>query len=229
MRADASVRCVIGSAAVAVAGAGVEARGKDRAQSSDPRHGPADRDPHCAGDDRPARVDRGQAGQHVRKGDLLAVLDNPELAASVGEAEAAAASAKAERDHVYSGVRAEEVAIANQAVRTAEANLVLAQQQHDRAAALTGKNFASRQQLDESTASLAKAQADLDLKRAQAAEASAGPTAEERALADAGGAGRSHGRRLQAKLDKTRLLPRRTAPSASASPSRARSSDPASR
>src|SRR5689334_18655248 len=42
------------------------------------------------------------AGQHVKKGELLAVLDNPELTAALGEAKAAAASAKAERDHVYS-------------------------------------------------------------------------------------------------------------------------------
>jgi HlyD family secretion protein len=47
------------------------------------------------------------SGQHVHKGDALAVLDNPELAASVGEAKAAAASARADRDRVYSGVRAE--------------------------------------------------------------------------------------------------------------------------
>lgn len=145
-------------------------------------------------------------GQHVHKGDLLAILDNPELTAAVGEAKAAAASAKAERDRVYSGVRAEEVAIATQAVQTAEANLRLAQQQFDRASALAGKVFASKQTLDESTASLAKAKADLDLKRAQAAEASAGPTAEERALADAQVAlAEATVAELQAQLDKTRL------------------------
>ena len=115
-------------------------------------------------------------GNHVHRGDLLAILDNPELAASVGEAKSAAASAKAERDRIYSGVRKEEVAIAAQAIQTAEANLVLAQQQYDRAVKLAGKDFASKQQLDESTASLAKAKADLELKRAQAAKASAGPT-----------------------------------------------------
>jgi HlyD family secretion protein len=145
--------------------------------------------------------------QHVRKGDLLAMLDNPELAAAVGEARAAAASAKAERDHVYSGVRAEDVAIAQQAVQTAQANLLLAQQQYDRLVALAGKNFASKQQLDESTASLAKAKADLDLKRAQAAKASAGPTAEERALADARVAlAEATVAELQARLDKTKLV-----------------------
>ena len=72
--------------------------------------------------------------------------------------------------------------------------------------ALAGKDFASKQQLDESTASLAKAKADLDLKRAQAAEASAGPTAEERALADAKVAlAEATVAELQAQLDKTVL------------------------
>ena len=145
-------------------------------------------------------------GQHVHRGDPLAVLDNPELTAAVGEAKAAAASAKAERDRIYSGVRAEEVASATQAVKTAEANLLLAQQQYDRASALAGKAFASKQTLDESRASREKAKADLDLKRAQVAEASAGPTVEERALADAqvalAGATVAE---LQAQLDKTRL------------------------
>ena len=145
-------------------------------------------------------------GQHVHKGDLLAVLDNPDLTAAVGEAKAAAASAKAERDRIYSGVRAEEVAIATQTVQTAQANLLLAQQQYDRASALAGKDFATKQALDESTASLAKAKADLDLKRSQAAEASAGPTAEERALADAQVAlAEATVATLQAQLDKTRL------------------------
>lgn len=146
------------------------------------------------------------AGQHVSKGELLAVLDNPELAAALGEAKAAAASARADRDRVYSGVRAEEVAIANQAVQTAEANLQLARQQQARAAALAAKNFASKQDLDELTAALAKTQADLDLKRAQAAKASAGPTVEERALADAQVMlAEATVAELQTRLDKTRI------------------------
>ena len=146
------------------------------------------------------------AGQPVRKGDLLAVLDNPELAASLGEAKAAARSAKAERDRVFSGVRAEEVAILDQAVSTAEANLLLAAQENARAVALAARDFTSKQKLDESNASLAKATADLDFKRAQLAAARAGPTAEERALADARVAlAEAIVADLQAKLDKTRL------------------------
>jgi HlyD family secretion protein len=148
-----------------------------------------------------------RVSQEVHKGDLLAVLDNPELAASLGEAKAAAISARAQRADVYSGVRAEEVAILDDSMRTAEANLLLAEQQNARAVALAARDFASRQELDESKASLAKAQADLDLKRAQHAAASAGPIAEERALSDARVAlAEATVANLQARLDKTRLV-----------------------
>ncbi len=148
-----------------------------------------------------------QAGQSVRKGDLLAVLSNPELAASLGEAEAAVRSAKAERDRIYVGLRAEEVAILVEAVDTAQANLLLAEQEQARTAALAVRDFASRQNLDASNASLAKARADLALKSAQLAAAKAGPTAEERALADARVAlAEATVADLAARLAKTRLV-----------------------
>jgi HlyD family secretion protein len=121
----------------------------------------------------------------VRAGDVLAALDSPELATALGEAKAAAASAKADRDHVYAGVRPEQVAMAEQSVKTAEANFLLSQQQNDRAASLVAKGSGSRKVLDAATAQLGKAQADLDLKHAQLTAASAGPTKEELALADA--------------------------------------------
>jgi len=146
-------------------------------------------------------------GQPVKKGELVAVLSNPELEAAIGEARAAAASARAERDKVYSGVRAEKLAIAAQAVNTAQANLLLAQQQQARADALSRGGYASKAQLDQATAVLDKAGADLDLKRAQHAEAFAGPTVEERALADAKVAlAEASVADLQAQFDKTRLV-----------------------
>lgn len=148
-----------------------------------------------------------KSGQPVRKGELLATLDNPELAASLGEARAARAAAKAERDRIYSGMRAEQVAILAQSVQTAEANLVLARQEIARTTALAARDFASRQQLDDRTAAFASSEADLDLKRAQHAAGSAGPTAEERSLADARVAlAEATVTDLQAKLDKTRLV-----------------------
>ncbi len=148
-----------------------------------------------------------KSGQPVHKGDLLATLDNPELAASLGEVRAARAAAKAERDRIYSGLRAEEVAILAQSVQTAEANLLLARQESDRAVALAARDFASRQQLDDRTAALASSVADLEAKRAQHAAATAGPTAGERALADARVAlAEATAADLQARLNKTRLI-----------------------
>jgi multidrug resistance efflux pump len=147
-----------------------------------------------------------KTGQQVHKGDLLATLDNPELAASLGEAKAALAAARADRANVYSGMREEEVAILHRAVETAEANVQLARQEITRTSALAARDFASRQELDERTAQLAKSEADLALKRAQHAAGSAGPTAEERALADAKVVlAEATVADLQAQLDKTRL------------------------
>ena len=147
------------------------------------------------------------AGQQVHKGDLLAVLSSPELTASVYEAGAAAGQARANRDNVFAGVRKEEIDIASDNVHTAEANLVLARQQYDRAAALASKSFMSKQQLDETTASLHTTEAALELARAIDARNKAGPTKEERESADASvllaEAARAD---LEAQLGKTKLL-----------------------
>ena len=145
-------------------------------------------------------------GQRVRQGDVLAVIDSPELTASVAEAQAAVASVRAERDRVLAGPRAEEIAIARQAVETAKANLLLSEQYAARIAALAARNVGSRAQLDESAAALAKAQADLALKTADWDAATAGPVAEERALLDAKLAlAQASLADLAARLDKTRL------------------------
>ena len=146
-------------------------------------------------------------GDHVRKGDVLAILSAPELAASLLEAKANAASARADRANVYAGVRKEEVDSAAQDVSIGEANLILAQKQYTRAATLAAQSFASKQQLDESTTSLGKAQASLDLARAVYAEDAAGPTKEERAIAEAKVVvGEATVADLEAKLAKTTLL-----------------------
>jgi HlyD family secretion protein len=124
------------------------------------------------------------ARQSVKKGDVLAVLSNPELEASVLEAKAAAHQTLADRNNVYAGVRREEQDIAGQNVRTAEANLILAHLQYDRAATLSAKNFVSKQQLDENAASLREAEASLEVAQSAKARDRAGPTREERIIAD---------------------------------------------
>jgi len=146
-------------------------------------------------------------GDRVRKGDVLAILSSPELAASLLEAKANAASAIADRANVYAGVRKEEVDSAAQDVSIGEANFVLAQKQYTRAATLAAQNFASKQQLDESTTALSKAQANLDLARAIHAKDVAGPTMQERVIADAKVVvGEATVADLEAKLAKTTLL-----------------------
>ena len=102
-------------------------------------------------------------GDQVRKGEVLAVLSSPELAASLLEAKASADSARADRANVIAGVRKEVVDSAAQDVSIGEANLVLAQKQYARSATLAAQSIASKQQLDESTTALDKAQASLDL------------------------------------------------------------------
>jgi multidrug efflux pump subunit AcrA (membrane-fusion protein) len=51
-----------------------------------------------------------QKGARVRAGDVVAELSALELTAAVAQARAALAAAVADRDHVYAGVRAEEIA-----------------------------------------------------------------------------------------------------------------------
>ena len=75
-------------------------------------------------------------GQQVKKGDLLALLSNPELTASVLESKAALGKTRADRDNVFAGVRKEMVDISAGNIRIAEAKLVLANQQYERSAAL---------------------------------------------------------------------------------------------
>jgi multidrug resistance efflux pump len=126
-----------------------------------------------------------QSGEQVRRGQILAVLESPELSASVDEAKANAAASRADRANVEAGVRAEEVKIAAQRVRVADANLVLAQKQLVRTSTLARKDFESKQQLDESTNAVEQAKATLAQAQATYAQSKTGPTSEERAIAAA--------------------------------------------
>lgn len=145
-------------------------------------------------------------GARVSKGDVLAVVSNPALLASLDEAKAAVAKAEADRAHVYAGTRQEDIDIAAGNVEIAESNLRLAQQQHARAETLSSKSFLSQQKLEEATAALGKAQANLAVQRAAHRRSLAGPTAQERANADAKVTlAEATVARIAAKLGKTTL------------------------
>jgi HlyD family secretion protein len=126
-----------------------------------------------------------KAGQEIHRGDVLAVLDSPELSASVDQTKAAEEQARANRNNVYAGVRKEEIDIAAHNVEIAKSNVGLAQQQYDRTAALAASNYTSQQKLDEADATLKKAKATLAQLEANLLQSKTGPTIEERATADA--------------------------------------------
>lgn len=124
-------------------------------------------------------------GQHVNRGEVVALLSNPELFAAVVEARARAGLAAAARDRVYAGVREEQVESLRREVLKAQAAQTLAHQQLDRIATLALRSDASLQDRDAARAEAARADADVRVAEARFAEAQLGPTREERALADA--------------------------------------------
>ena len=126
-----------------------------------------------------------QKGSHVRAGDVVAQLSAIELSAAVVQARAALDAASAQRDHVYAGVRAEEVAALASAIGKAKSSLDYAQSELARKAQLVPQNAASQQDLDQAEHDIATARADVAEADANHAAAVAGPTREERAIADA--------------------------------------------
>ena len=126
-----------------------------------------------------------QKGDHIRAGDVVAQLSAIELSAAVVQARAALDAASAQRDNVYAGVRAEEVASLASAIDKAKSRLDYAQSELARKTQLVPVDAASQQDLDQAQNDFATARADLAEAQANHAAAVAGPTREERAIADA--------------------------------------------
>jgi HlyD family secretion protein len=125
-----------------------------------------------------------QKGARVLAGDVVAELSADELTAAVVQARAALDAAAASRDHVYAGVRAEEVAALAAEIAKAKSKLEYAQAQLSRTATLARGDNASQQSLDQATHDAAAAKADVAEAEANHAAAVAGPTKEERLIAD---------------------------------------------
>jgi len=126
-----------------------------------------------------------EKGAHVRAGDVVAALSALELTAAVAQARAALAAATADRDHVYAGVRAEEIASLAAEIAKAKSRLTYVQSQLSRTAQLARGDIASQQSLDQADNDVAVARADIAQAEANHAAAQAGPTREQRAIADA--------------------------------------------
>ncbi|MFZ0068950.1 MAG: biotin/lipoyl-binding protein [Pseudolabrys sp.] len=126
-----------------------------------------------------------EAGARVRAGEVVAELSAVELTASVGQARAQLAAAKASRDNVYAGVRAEQVASLKAEIAKAKARLDFTQAQLTRVSTLASTDDAAQQALDQAENDVANARADTADAEANHEAAVAGPTREERAIADA--------------------------------------------
>jgi HlyD family secretion protein len=124
-------------------------------------------------------------GAQVRAGDVLAKLSAIELTAQADQARAALASATANRNNVYAGVRREQVDSLKAAIAKANARLEYVQAQLTRTSTLARQSFESQQTLDQAENDAASARADVAEAQANYDAAVAGPTREERAIADA--------------------------------------------
>src|ERR1700722_15254600 len=126
-----------------------------------------------------------EKGTQVHAGDVLARLSAVELTAQADQARAALASATANRNNVYAGVRREQVDSLKAAIAKASARLEYLQLQLTRTTTLARQSFESLQSLDQAVNDAAAARADVDEAQANYDAAVAGPTREERAIADA--------------------------------------------
>jgi HlyD family secretion protein len=126
-----------------------------------------------------------EKGAHVHAGDVLARLSAVELAAQADQARAALASTVATRNNVYAGVRREQVDSLKAEIAKANARLEYVQAQLTRTSTLARQSFESQQALDQAENDAASARADVALAQANSDAAVAGPTREERAIADA--------------------------------------------
>jgi HlyD family secretion protein len=147
-----------------------------------------------------------QKGNQVRAGDVVAELSALELTASVAQARAVLAAATADRDHVYAGVRDEEIASLAAETAKAKSRLAYVEAQLTRTSTLARSDVASQQSLDQAKHDVASAIADVAEAEANHAAAKAGPTPEQRAIADAQvRAAASALTVLERRLDKTTL------------------------
>jgi HlyD family secretion protein len=126
-----------------------------------------------------------EKGAHVHAGDIVARLSAVELTAQVDQARAALAEATASRNNTYAGVRREQVDSLKYEINKAKARQEYSEVQLTRAATLARENFETQQALDQAENDAAAARTNVEEAQANYDAAVAGPTKEERAIADA--------------------------------------------
>jgi len=156
-----------------------------------------------------ARIERYlvNEGDHVGKGQVIAILDSKDMTARLRQAEAELAVAQARRSEVAAGARGQEIKQAQAVLQRAQSERILAEKELNRMGRLHQDKFISRAMLDNSesaykvaVARVAEAEEQLHLLRA-------GPRRETLALHGAQVAqAEANVRYVRSLLDKTRVV-----------------------
>ncbi|MGI6222975.1 MAG: HlyD family secretion protein [Prevotella sp.] len=122
---------------------------------AEPLQGEADLEDYRVSTKVPSRVVKFyvQEGQRVKKGDTLAILESPELDATLSEATSSYEAQQARQDLVDNGSRKEQIARQRQIVRQARSTRQLAEATYRRIKALFEEGVVAKQRFDEAEAS----------------------------------------------------------------------------
>ena len=102
-----------------------------------------------------------QKGDAVKKGDILVILDTPDIEAKSAQADAAIELAQSKELEVYNGARSEQKTMAFNALKKAKSELALAEKTYNRIKNLNAEGVVSNQKADEALAIYQNAQQDV--------------------------------------------------------------------
>lgn len=128
---------------------------------------------------------RVKEGDHVRKGDTLAIIDAPDVVAKLTQARSAEDAAAAMDEMARRGARAEQVSGAYQLMKQAEAGLEIARKSYRRVQRLFDEGVMTEQKRDEAYANFKAMEAQAAAARSQYEMARNGARREEKMAAAA--------------------------------------------
>jgi HlyD family secretion protein len=118
-------------------------------------------------------------GQEVKKGDTLAYIDIPEVAAKMMQAEGAITSAQGQLNMAFNGATSEQLSQIDQQLNSGKAQLDFAQESYNRLNNMYKDSLVSKQQFDEVKMKLSMAKAQVEALEAKRAEVRKGARAEQ--------------------------------------------------
>jgi len=156
-----------------------------------------------------ARIERFlvNVGEHVAKGQVIAVLDAKDLTARLHQAEAELAVAKARRNEVAAGARDEEIKQAQAVLQRAQSEQMQADKEFSRSGQLFKDKFVSRATLDNAESAYKVATARMAEAKEHLRLLQSGPRRETLALHEAQvSQAEANVRYVRSLLDKTRVV-----------------------